>query len=107
MLELKLVDRGVTKYNEETKDWSPDYFSSVYDCSVEVEDLSLEVLVDSLESILGDMVTLDDILIEDNYLMVSQIEDEQGYPDKGGKFLVDYTFIVTKTKRVSLPDYNN
>ena len=97
--ELRLTEMIVTEFNEEAGDWSGEMFSKGlggFMTSVEFEELTADNLREASSQFTGLMADEIDIYIndDDGHIQVSVIEDEDGFPNLEGGYLVDYLMTV-------------
>ena len=104
MFIIKGIDAMVTMYNKASGDWSGDECSKDNQYNDELMELTKESLIKCLSDMLCVDIEFNDIYTQDDILTISIIENDEGYPDENGLYLVDYIFMVSKVIDVNIDD---
>lgn len=104
MFIIKGIDATVTMYNKEYGDWSGEVFSKDNCYSDELMELTKESLTGCLSDMLCVDIEFNHIYIQDDIVTINIIEDDEGYPDENGSYLVDYIFTVSKVSDINIDD---
>lgn len=96
--KLKVVEKIITKYNEEYQDWSgketvePGYEETTFSA----EHLTMSDILTALKQLFEYEFTNSDVFFINGVQgTFARVENEECEPDKKGKFLVDYFFTIT------------
>ena len=104
MFIIKGIEAFVTTYNKASGDWSGDEFSKDNPYSDELMELTKESLTKCLSDMLCVDIEFNHIYTQDDILTISIIENDEGYPDENGLYLVDYIFMVSKVDAINIDD---
>lgn len=98
--KLTIVDKRVTLFNEEYQDWSGETWGIdvTFHVHFETEKLTVESIVKAVNDCVGLQLEAEDLFFDNGiHGGISIIENADGYPDKEGKFLADYSFTIEPT----------
>lgn len=94
---LKVVEKIITKYNEEYQDWSGRETAEISyeETTFAAEHLTMDDILTALKQLFDYEFTNSDIFfINGIHGTFALVENENSEPDEDGKFLVDYFFTI-------------
>ena len=66
---------------------------------------SIEKAIDAIENYIGYDLDTDSLSSDGEYIDANIIENRDGYPDRNGEYIADYTFSIERNTKLNLGNY--
>jgi len=108
MYYLEMIIKHVTKFNEESQDWSGEADAFPIDnMRIELSELNKKKLVTAIGELLytNEEIKESDLFINDEFISINVVENEEGVEDENGKYLADYTFCIVEENLITFEGF--